>query len=186
MHFSITEHARLRFVQRYLGKEGDVKSYIEENRLFVDEGIAELLANAVEVYCGLDGSRAVRRILVYKSWILLCGEDTLITLIKKDLGVDDEEMNERVMALAVEKIGHLRKEYVAAVRCADKHQKELSDEIAATTEEIDELSDMILQLEEKREFLMHERAAAAMMPDEPDEKLRRYLDDLLGRKYFGI
>jgi hypothetical protein len=93
MNIRFTEHAMKRYAERIAGRENqlDAASYVATNKEKIEHDLTEMVEHSDEVYRGpTQKDRKQIILLIQGSWVLLMSQDgALITLYKKDLGVED-------------------------------------------------------------------------------------------------
>ena len=184
----ISDHARERYAERNKGREGhfDVKQYTAVNRDMIDSALSKMAEHATEVYKGpgKDGKPII--LLVQGSWMLICGEDgTLITLFKRDLGIDDEKENKRILGLQVEKIERLKQACADAAEKVKERREQLESEASDWDAKIIEWRKMAKDAEQLRDSLKETNRTLGVELAVAEAELEAYITELLGTKVFG-
>ncbi|MDR2336704.1 MAG: hypothetical protein LBE03_01215 [Candidatus Nomurabacteria bacterium] len=189
MNIRFTEHAMKRYAERIAGREDrfDAASYVATNREKIERDLREMVERGVEVYRGLAKDKKPTVLLVQGAWLLVMSpEGALITLFKKELGVDDERLNREVMSRAMEIIAQ-KSEAVAVAR--DKNERritEIKEDIRRSEESAKEHRVLAKRLEEYVTTLSKERQALDVEVEDISADLYEFINKIVGEKYFGI
>ena len=185
----ITDHAAERYAERIADKEGrtDIKSYAIRNREKVEKDLRTMVERSECFYEGPGLDKKPVKVCACGSWILVISmDDCLITLYKKDLGVDDEALNVKVMEASIRKAKTLG----AAVKAAEEEIAErragLDKEIRDCEAAMAEYRKLLKDYEKYKEDLSSERQSIMVKSQEARMELTGYMNDLLSQKLFGI
>ncbi|MDR2063967.1 MAG: hypothetical protein LBQ02_04270 [Candidatus Nomurabacteria bacterium] len=189
MDLKFTDHVLKRYVERAVEHKdvGDIPSYVAVNRSRLETEMAKMVHYSEEVYRGptMRDPKPIA-ILFQRAWVIVQAlNGALITLFKKDLGLNDEELNNTVTSRCKEII--LEKD--KALKAMEDECKEREEKIKLDLEEVDasiKRYHVALQnLEEYKRALEQERKTMHVKVEEKRQDLMTFLDNFLRVLFFG-
>ena len=185
----ISEHAKERYAERIKDRDGycEVKQYVATHKEQIDTDLHKMAEHAAEVYRGPGKDSKVIVMLVQGSWILICGEDgTLVTLFKRELGVNDEKENRRILNLQIEELQRLVKLRDDADHDVQERRDQISSDISDW--EVQEAAHRA-QAKEIRaliDALADERKTVSVIYSEAEARVQKFINDVLMKPIFGL
>jgi len=186
---AITDHAMSRYAERIADREGrtNVASYVAMNKEKIDKDLQAMAEYAEEIYRGPGQDKKIIRLLVTGTWLLLLNQDNvLVTLFKKDLGVDDERLNKEVMLAARRKIEALTLAVEDAEHEIADRWKQIDQELHEAEITINQYRKLLEEHKAYMESLTSERNAIMVKSKEAQAALTTYVNEMIGQKYFGL
>ncbi|MCL2655705.1 MAG: hypothetical protein FWD65_08490 [Coriobacteriia bacterium] len=177
-----------RYAERIAGisDPGDILEYVAQNKQKIEGDLLKMLEYATCVYEG--PAKTSEKVCVYisGSWmfIIAAKDHTVITLFKKDLGVDDERFNKSYMMRVVAKIEKLKSEAeeadAAIVVEADRLAKKVEENEAHIVELRKEISDLETLNQDYRNIIRKTN----LQSDMAWRAVREFMNHVLGTREF--
>lgn len=156
--YKISAHVKTRYAERIMGKDNknDVNRFIAENDLKIKQDIHKMIQYGELIYQGKqsqkDGKGNVLSVYLNDCWVVLVDSksDTVVTLYKIDLGLDDE-FNKTYISKMMNKLDESKRgleNIQIEVLKESNTYREMIDDVEA---QINEYRSMIKNLENLRD-----------------------------------
>lgn len=181
-----------RYAERVRGHDdkASITEYIANNEDKIKSDIQKMVEYGEEVYFGpgRESDRAKRhkiRLIIKDAWFLLLNEDgAVMTLYKKDFGIEDEDFNKQYAKKVIDEFARLKQEIEEAEIKAEDSLEQLNSKIDIEEDAIKSYRNAIKQREERLFGLKKERDAINIETTSTKDALRRFVNGILGKRVF--
>jgi len=183
-----TEHIMKRYAERIAGltDQGDILEYVVQNKQKIESDLLKMLEFATCVYEGQGKTSEKVCVYVSGSWmfIIAAKDHTVITLFKKDLGIDDERFNKSYMARVVAKLEKLKATAEEADGAIVIEADRLAEKVTANEDRIVELRKEISDLETLNQGYRNIIRKTNLQSDMAWRTAREFMNRVLGTREF--
>lgn len=186
---NITVHVKERFVERTMGytDKQEIARYITLNEDKIIERLNKLFESAEKVFRGKLKDFDSTDVYINKNgWVLIVDhkKDTLVTLYRVDLKVDDEDLNRVFCEKMINKIHTYKKEYEEASLKGMEQQEANNAEIKSINEQLRAYNAMVSALEEKKKGLLEQNKTFQKEMAAAENIMKITIEDFICKRSF--
>ena len=190
MNYKITEHAKQRYAERIMDRDGktEVAVFVSQHQQKIQEDIGKMIDFGEIIYTGVstsDYNKNVVDVILNGHWIVITDpkNEKVITLFEIDLGLG-KEFNDEYITKLLEKLNAAKAKYQEQADRIDQTVKEYNELIDKNDEQIRVYRSFIKSLESQNSNMVGLIAESKNNKTMAEQEVREIVGTFCGKKVF--